>query len=264
MNPDCAFICAERYPPGPEFDLALDCVRDKCAVPCGLGRSFDCQGLYHWSKAIECKPTFQYTMSVVAFYGGQPITGAVVKACGALDPACLSDFANQTTLADGKVSLTLNAPFDGFILVSADGYVPQATYLERSIVTDTEYLVKLVKPAELDALVSFIDSTRSWDPSKALLYVALDDCSATRAPGISFTVPQATSETLQGYYSKGYPRLDLTETTSSGDGAFVDLPPGLVDIIASHANGGAEISRENVFATAGTVTWVVMFPDTAP
>jgi hypothetical protein len=74
----------------------------------------------------------------------------------------------------------------------------------------------------------------------------MTDCLASYAPDVTFTISPNDPETQLFYARGGIPSVSATHTDDWGLGAFVNVPPGTVEVTATSLALGKVVSHATV------------------
>jgi hypothetical protein len=196
-----------------------------------------------------------------------PLSGMTAAVCNRSDLTCSSPIvASQTSDAMGNVSMQV--PYAARVYVSVTGkmvlktlvYVdPPPTVAQgpvTSVVVQTSSTLQT-----LSALAS-----HSFNNREGALFLLAQDCSfapAGGALGVQFELTPGgdagAADTVGFYTLSGTPDFALTETTSSGNGGFLNVLPGLTTVTGVlPGRGNAVVGRNAVLVQPNTVTYAVI------
>jgi hypothetical protein len=218
--------------------------------------------------------TLTFSVTFVDFSSEQPFVGSMVMACDKLDFTCASPLAQSMTDDTGLVSLTVPSGIDGF-----DGYLdvtggqvagtggpvfPSIWYPVPYVVADGwRGRTLLLSMDDFEGILAATGTTP--DPTRGHLALNAVDCLFGPAPGVSFTVDSADSQTVGYYLVNGVPVTTATATDASGIGAFGNLPvTGGARLVVAKAfagnAGGQSLGALSFIIRPGTVSTSSSFP----
>ncbi len=215
----------------------------------------------------------------------KPVTAADVFArlCAKIDVNCTSPLQSGdagTILSPdgaGLLHLTLQAGFDGFVLIDPilpDGgappddageagtpnvFVPSLVFFNPPLDTDLVYsTIVLVRTTELGEIAG-IEGT-AIDPSLGAVFMQTVDCFSAAAAGVSVML-DSTSSTTQGFYfEKGLPALNAPATDVTGYAGFVNAPLGTRLVTGTLHTTQQYIGKASVFTRPSTISYTVLAP----
>ncbi len=254
----------------------------QCASACQPGTNWSClSGHNLWpNPPAAAKITFSVTF--VDFSSEEPFVGSVVKACDKLDYTCSSPIDQSTTDTTGLVTLSVPpglAGFDGYLDVTGGevantgsdaGGDAGVSVLFPSIWYPVPFVVadgwrgRTLLISEGEAVAITAATGTSPDPMRGHVLLNAADCLFTPAPGVSFTLDSADSQTVSYYLIGGVPVTSAKATDASGIGAFLNVPTTAPDrlVVASAFSSGADKSMGSLtfIVRPGTVTTSSLFP----
>ncbi len=271
----CPTACQSEDPLGTtDFATWSSCANDAaCAAQCQPGQSWAClDAPIIWPKPSSVG-SISFSVTFVDFSLEQPFVGATVKACDKLDLPCASPLASSTTDGTGLVKLTVaTGPvgFDGYLDVrggvGATGAppFPSLWYPVPFIVADGwRGRTELLAADEFAGLAAATGVTP--DPTRGNFALNAVDCAFTPAPGVSFSVDIADTQTVGYYLLGGVPTTTATDTDGSGVGAFLNLPAAsgarfAVVKASAGAAGGKAMGSLSFIIRPGTLTTGSSYP----
>jgi hypothetical protein len=265
-----------KYPGGADaVAKLLQCVNGICLDECAVGQDWSCVGHVSWPVPTAATITGNLTV-VDATAQSVVLPNLTVSACFTETPGCNPPIAGPvTTDANGVAAITLpmdtqegRRGFIGYFLVTdttshadpVDAYLPTLVFPGAPITQDGA--ARRVLATTLRETNTIANSVHlAVDASRPSLVVTATDCAGSPAPGITFAVDDADSETLTVYTSFGIPSLALTETDQTGTAIIGDLPhAGLVRVTATRADTGAVVADQQALAVVGQLTIIVLEP----
>jgi hypothetical protein len=193
---------------------------------------------------------------------GTPIAGGHVHACHKLDLACASPFSEVVSDDAGVVDLTVPGGFDGYYEVNASSFTP--ALLSRPSIFQSESQSQGIVKAQLIAAAGGLAGV-SQDPSKTIGIITVEDCSATVAGGVVFTVGSPGPDESVVYLVNNLPSTSGTQTdTVSGSALIFNVPPGTLTVTARFADTQELIRTASTIARDNTwVTYLQIRPEQA-
>lgn len=200
-----------------------------------------------------------------------PVVGLKVKACGPLDPECVSPFAQGETDANGDVVLDLPKHFRGYLHMPAgpDSFKEMAPTIlavypppdrDSDLKSDPDVPKNGVSLAELDFLLAQVKS--ATDPNLGHIFGLVQDCKLQRTAAVAVKANQSDPKTVQYYYEgNDTPNITRKETDATGIAGFLNVPTGIVTIETSlPAQGGRRVGTYSVLVKKGSATILPMVP----
>lgn len=184
------------------------------------------------------------------------VTDASVKLCKKLDLPC--DVPVETLAPDAKgiVSADIETGFRGYFAVDALGYVPTLYFIDTSAGAGP-FDVSLFTPQASDALNKGV--TSDIDPEAGFVNIAMYDCMDRRAAGVHFDIAPAAG-TTPFYALASAASGTATETDATGNGGFINVPPGIVTLTATLASTGELLSTETTLIRKATLSYQTIRP----
>lgn len=214
-----------------------------------------------WACVGHVEPTpigesFTASIRLVDLLAAEPVTDASVQLCKKLDPLCSVPVQTLAPDADGAVSAGVQSDFRGFFSIEAPGYVPTLFFIDTGGVTGA-LNVAMFTPEASNALNQTI--TPDIDPEGGFVNVVMHDCEDQRAPGVHFEI--APDDGVTPFYAIGSSVSGTaTETDVTGNGGFINVPPGTVTLTATLAETGEVLSVETTLIRKATLTYQAMRP----
>lgn len=197
-----------------------------------------------------------------------PLVGLPVKACLATDLACAQPYASTITTDAGVAAFTLYHGFLGYVDVAPSDDNPDiipALYYVRPVpdkkVVVSEELVptaNLVKNAEFAFLTNSIG--KQVKTQYGHLFFGALNCQGRFAANAVLRAEPISSDTFTYYTdAAGTPSITQDKTTESGNGGYINLPPGEVTVTLRLDNG-RRIGEHKVVIRKGTITYLPVGP----
>lgn len=269
VDGDCAKFGAARCES--HVCVAADGAAADSAAPDAGGDAYDpvwgCLG--HVTPPTFPKPMVNVSVPLVNLLGGAPVTAIDAKVCAKSDVACATPMGPTVNPnSQGILTFTLPAGFDGYVDMKSNGpvddaglpaYIPALVFFSPPLSQDLIYLtIPLLSPAALGSLAAQFGNT--VDPTLGAPFAAVDDCQAKPAAGASVSIDKADASTRTFYFVNNLPTESTTQTDKSGYAGFINVPPGIRDLTAQVADGGAFIGKVSVLVRPSTITYTVLPP----
>lgn len=181
---------------------------------------------------------------VTGFAEQSPIAGAQVCFQGGDAMPCV------TTDANGRYELTDVPPgIEGAIVVSADGYMPGATW---GVTSDGFMAIDqgLLSAAAVEAFAAAVGTP--FDDTKAHIAVGVSD-GMNPVAGATLSITPASG--VQAYVGDdGLPNPMLDATQTSGVGGWIDVEPGEVELAVTHPSATCAPSASAIPGSAANTT----------
>lgn len=208
---------------------------------------------------------------------GAPLGGLSVKACNALDLLCTAPFEGTPKNTDdaGLVEMYVSVPtrggFKGYLETGPSDSSPALapTLFNVQLGSDNvklpseagsnspRYPVQLLESEDLERLASAVGAT--LNPDLGHLVFTVLDCERNLASNTVVKSGIRNADTRLSYFDdSGNPSTALEKTTSSGRGAFLNLPSGTsVSLLLSD---GRQAATENVITRKGSISYIFIAP----
>jgi hypothetical protein len=265
--PDCQNECLGGDQPNPVTKNTEQCLVQNCTEPCGLGTNWSCLSQYSWGTSK--KPFANVKVKVTDIVTGNPIAGATVKACSALDDACMSSLGSLTTDAGGlgSMQVTLNqigAGFFGYVeIVEAsdpEALHPTFIFFGKPILHDDSFDFLIATQQDVATIAAQFKA--NLNPAEGMLFVTSVDCRGTTAPNVHFEVsPSALASDSATFYFNGLMPNPTSLTSQFGTAAFFNLTPGNLNV-NEYLGGpsGQSVGGGLAFVQAGSISELVLYP----
>ncbi|HEY5962209.1 MAG TPA: hypothetical protein VIV60_36885 [Polyangiaceae bacterium] len=207
------------------------------------------------------RPTVEYVGSVWNISGTSVLADVVLRLCQTTDESCSAPVLSVASV-DSVIRFTVDSSFAGYVELESPGMMPAVVELSRpigSMRTLPEFRMLDVFTLELFAL----NMGKRIDASLGHALYWTEDCSGSRAPGVSVkALGDLTDETAQYYVvDRKLPSASVTMTDASGGGGFINLPITYVTFEAFRADTKQTISTFPGRIRPGQVTFMVVEPD---
>jgi hypothetical protein len=155
----------------------------------------------------------------------EPKGGVKARACKRLDPECISTTGDVTTNADGRVSISLPAGFEGYLQFEGTEIATTLYFFDPPLSSDiSELLVSVNSPMTAAGLVQLTGATPN--PDLGVVLVTTFDCEGAAASGVT-VAPGAVGDAAKLFYVRnGLPDTTKTVTDETGYAGIVNAMPG--------------------------------------
>jgi hypothetical protein len=291
---DCVGACLE-IDGGNSFFQLFTPVSFDCSDPCQIGENWECLGRFQWPLSPDMG--LQLTLSLATFLSGAPVAGAAVTMCapsmndysdasadgattGCADPVTsgTTDDAGAVTFFYAPLNRNGMSPggINGFLdLTSSNvGLYPTLVYWGFPFVSGLIADAIRVFPAsdwQIAAVPTINAAAGPLDPSRGVVVAAVLDCFGDKARNVTVALSGADDAGSTPYYLRSPSGGEYSLASGPGESTdtnaaavFVNVPPGLVDVIATPVSVGRPSSRASVLVRAGTLTEVNLQPTPDP
>jgi hypothetical protein len=241
---------------------------NQCLEACGFDSNWSCLGRVEWPPPVKGGMTLQFSLYNVVM-PQLPLPGVTAKLCEVQDTSC--SHPGTTALSDSLGNVTLTVPdggvgnfYVGYIDLSGGGIAPELFFWSFPISQNVAQLGSILTatPDQITAVASSVYDG-GWDAAASGVVTVVGlDCYLLGGAGLTFSImPPAVPPTAfyVGVNGDNF-QPGLTETTSAGIGAFVNVPPGPVVVTASLPPPMGAIGQFTAFVRPGTVSLVVALP----
>ncbi|WP_053231685.1 hypothetical protein [Sandaracinus amylolyticus] len=192
----------------------------------------------------------------VDLQSGAPVQ-VEVRVCNGLDATCASPaFGPVSSDANGLVTLEITSGFEGFLQVTSETHLPNVIVLSPAAVSETTPSPQPQVTAEGYAQLGVAAGTPPDLANAGHAFIGIFACPGESAAGVSFEVDRTLSTTARYYLQAGVPSLSLDRTDPSGRAGFVNLPEGIVTLIATDSATGEMLGRVPFLTRRGWITSV--------
>ncbi|HET8937209.1 MAG TPA: hypothetical protein VFN67_27395 [Polyangiales bacterium] len=198
------------------------------------------------------------TLPVIDALALSGLANVPIVACDRDDHECMQPVATASTDKDGTAVLTVPATFSGYMQQTERSDFAPAMYFAEPSYNGAFRNFPLIPAASFSGLALALGT--SLDRARGHAMLIVEDCQGQTLSGITFTTPLADDKTTQFYVRDQIPTDAATDTPPEGDGGYVNLPTGVVEITAADPKTGLVINRVSALIRAGTVTTVYIRP----
>lgn len=191
-----------------------------------------------------------------------------VKACLLSDENCVTPFATGATDAQGIAGFQLYEGFRGYLEIapsaSDPNVMPAIHFVQpvpsKAVAVSAERppALNLVTKTEFAYLSGSV--SKEVDPEYGHLFFGAVDCQGLFAAEATLR-PDTIGANTFSYYtdSAGTPSLTQGKTTVSGNGGYINLPPGKIHVVLSRVNG-QRVGEQDVIIRKGTISYLFIGP----
>lgn len=195
----------------------------------------------------------------------QDFEGATLKACRPLDLECDVPLSTAVSGPDGFAFVDVYYGFDGYFRAPPPEAVPDAFpfIIHTSpppFTVETEARggdVLFIEPETFAGLASL--SGIEILPDLGQIFFTAFDCNGEVAAGVTVSISPVGTETVVAYLDGAFPSADLAATVEAGQGAVVNVPPGLVEVTGTSLERG-RFFLGSTLVEANTVTGMAIGP----
>jgi len=222
-----------------------------------------CVGHVAWDEEDESVPARVGLHFTDASF--QDLEGATLNACRPLDLECDEPLASAVSGPDGVAFVDVYYGFDGYFRAPSPAEVPDAIpfILYSSpppFTVETESRggdVLFIDPPTLAGLSAL--SGVEIVPDSGLIFFTAFDCNDELAADVTVSISPVGTDTVVAYLDGAFPNADLTATVDVGQGAVINVPPGLVEVTGTSLERG-RFFQSTVLVEANTVTGMAIVP----
>ena len=225
------------------------------------------------------KPKVAVSVPLIQLLTKKPVTDVSALVCAKIDVNCSSPLAQTVPDMNGVLKLTLDAGFDGFVIIVPnlpDGgcptdagqdaatclgplTIPSLVFFNPPLVDDTTYItVLMLSYASLVQLAASNGDT--IDPTQGAVFMQAIDCAAHPAKDVAVSLDSTSSQTHGFYFSSGLPSLTASSTDVTGYAGFINVPIGARTVTGILKPTQKFIGKTSVFARAGFISYTTMAP----
>jgi len=237
---------------------AETCFKGQCA-PSDLVDPFVCER----AQGDPSTPV-SLTMRIRDYLSQAPVSGLVLRACGAADVLCQAPVATGEDI-DGSANVTVEVPsgFAGFLDLTAKDITETLFYFGRPLVENIDKTLLLSGPSAVDGLAALaLLEGVTIDRSMGIVFAQAFDCDGKAAGKIHF---EASQDVNTFVVVNGLPSLDaqLTvrdEATNAAGAGFFNLVPGFEFFTARLGTNGPKVGEYNAQVRSAGITSLEFHP----
>ena len=270
----CSDTCSSPADAGYVKDLYawVGQLHGTCRPECVGAGNWACVG--HVAIPPPVASATSLTVSLYDLTAGNPVPGIEVQVCaqvgGTCDPPSATSDAHgvavvSVPLLNATQQGSLTGP-SGFLRLAwpADGgpppIRPELVYWGDPLSQAASSLsIPIVPSADEDGTAAA--NGIGLDTAHGFLAAGSVDCSTVTAAGVQMMLqPPGDSKTRVLYQSGGTYNTAMSATDETGNALFLNVPPGLVEVVATPMILGTPASRAQVLVQKDTLTIVFMSP----
>lgn len=250
-RPQCS-TDAECVARGPDFAGAV-CKASVCSVP----TRWSC--LDEPSEPQTSTGSFNVTFLVRDTVSQLPQVGISARVCRRLDVNCAESVTDmQSTDANGYVSLTVPAEFEGYVRFEGETIASALYFFDPPVRSDLPNLrVSLSSPETAAGLTKLTGAEP--DPALGLVLVTVYDCMGDPAEGVTINADKTGASAKSFYIRNGLPSATATATDDTGYGGIVNAATGTATFSSSYDQG--MIGSVTVLVQPGAMTIAHIVPN---
>lgn len=249
---------------GSTSDASTTEASDESSTSAGIGDGpWDCVGHVQWPEEQEDVPARVGLHFTNASF--EPYEGATLNACRPLDLECTEPYSTTVSGPNGDAFADVFFGFDGYFRSpppEADpDLMPFIIYaLPPPFEVETEVRtgdVLRIDPTTIGGLAAL--SGVDIVPDTGFIFFTALDCNLERASDVTVSISPVTSDTVVAYLDGGFPNPDLMATVEVGQGAVLNVQPGLIEVTGTSLERG-RFFQTTVLVEANTVTGIPVVP----
>jgi hypothetical protein len=189
---------------------------------------------------------------------GDPMPGVKARLCRSLDPECDQPEGEVSGDANGQLKVDLRDGFRGYLEITPEGFFPMLYFFPPNPATGSTLAGASLSPTQvIQGLGSAVGAMPNAERGHILL--ASRDCSGPAA-GVSISAVRADNQAIEFYVLDSVPSADLTETTDSGSGGYLNFPPGTASLVLSDANTNEQLATVALIVRPNHISSVAFGP----
>lgn len=224
------------------------------------GRDWSCTGGPEPPVPAAGEAPLTYVFQLEHFVTGQPLDGAVIRACFRPDVSCEAPLSE--TVLDGETGrgeVTAFEGFNGYLEITAAGMLPYLVFLgpwSRELLAALEPVpLRMLPEAALLALGS--TANVPLDQDAGVVAVATLDCAGAMAGGVRLELDRGA---IPYAFVDDLPVINRDSTSAQGLAGFVNVPPGIV-VVTGYRDGSSEpVAVESLLVRPGWVSSSFLLP----
>lgn len=202
--------------------------------------------------------TRELTLPVIDSLQLSKLANVRIVACNKPDYTCMQPVSIATSDEDGNALLTVPATFSGYMQQTERNDYTPALYFAEPPYNGVFRNFPLIPSSAFSGLAVALGTQVDRARGHAMLIV--EDCKGEALGGITFTSPQADDKSKQFYVRDQIPTTSAEDTPPEGDGGYVNLPAGVIEITALNKKTGLVLNTVNALIRAESVTTVYIRP----
>ncbi len=234
---------------------------DPGAVLAPAGRDWSCasdQGAE--AAADDTQAPLAYQLQLEHFITGQPLDGALVRACFRADVNC--DAPLSETLVDGSggaPQVVAYEGFNGYLEITVAGMLPYLVFFgpwsAPLLAALNDVPLRVLPEAALQALGS--TANVPLDPAAGVVAVAALDCTGASAGGVRLELDRGA---IPYAFVDDLPVINRDFTSAQGLAGFVNVQPGIVVVTGYREGASDPVGVESMLVRSGWVSSSFLLP----
>jgi hypothetical protein len=245
-----------------QADLDLICDEGLCVEPTstpGAENSQEPWGcLETGEKLVSTQPRVTQEIPLVNVVTRMPPANIEALVCQKFDEQCESPSERLTADQDGVIEFTVNAGFDGFLDISADGIMPSRVQFFNVTDQGRTTTPLLIPESEIDFISELSGVT--YNPEKVTVIMELSDCTGKPLKHATGETDAATDDTRIVYLLNHFPSPDEVATSEDGLVALFNLEPGTITL-RGVTQDGVTFASEGIVAPSGYIVYLGLRPN---
>lgn len=225
---------------------------------------FGCVGNVHWVAEDQNQAT-TVTFRILRTIGQSPVEGLTMEVCAPFDPACSPPLGSATTDANGVVAAPVNVGFRGHFTIKPPPTIPDLVPFIGYIFpppsaegVTAQGNINVGTFSDYDSIVGIVQKERV--AGQGFIFITAVDCNNTPVSGVTVSSDVIGPDTFTLYVSDGgVPSTTLGQTSSRGEAAILNVPPGSVTVRGVSEAVGL-YSESVVLVEADTITGIPVVP----
>lgn len=265
--------CAAKRP-----DLNLVCSQGLCLADDQVIDPFEKEWGCTDLPARVVDPTLKHTVRILAVgaIDRMPISGVNVRLCNGLDVGCQFDAndprSSQVSDAQGATQFEVADGFSGFLLYEKKDFISSIVMLQdinaAQIQRQAELNMRIggigvFKPGDLELLVSLV-SGGTYNSSEAVIAFTVENCQRQPAGGTRGLLDRLGANTQEFYFAGSLPSATAAATDASGEGGFVNVPPGVSTLSVRILGSTEDLGKMTLVTRPGHFTAAEFTPGRRP
>jgi hypothetical protein len=218
---------------------------------------WSCLGAVTWPTPQARKVTVTVTVRDLVTEAPAPDVSA--RLCHKLDVDCAAPVVSDLRSdQDGAIVAEVDDGFDGYVEVAAPGYMPGLYFFYPPVQEGRRLTgLPLIRPDVLAQLA--LVSQQQVVPQRGHVLLAAYDCQGQTAAGVRLGTEQGDAQTSGFYVVRKFPSITAVATDSSGQGGFINLLPGTVNVSGA-LSPDRQVAYLSVLVRPGQITFTSLVP----
>jgi hypothetical protein len=189
----------------------------------------------------------------------KPIQGVSLTLCAKLDANCQLPIAQYQSDQSGQIDVEMPAGFDGYFQTEGAGLYPMLFFPPSTRAQRAPGTLPMVANSFFGTMFSGVGGPVGSD--RTVVMTTALDCLGKPAAGLALSSAQADDRTVGYVIQGGLPSRTAATTDDSGNGGFVNLPPGNAVITSTMAANNRLVGTIAVQTRVGHITMVLVMPN---